>query len=86
MVNEIKDSENRYYNKYFIENRNNMKMMYRIIQNIIKLRANDGRNIKEIKTKEVCRLDDPVQMANSINSYFTNVANMITKSSLSFLP
>ena len=47
--------------------------------NSIKLKGNIGSNIKEIKTKEGSRLNDPVQIANNFNKYFNNVANEITK-------
>ena len=54
-------------------------MMWKGIQNISKLKANNGSNITEISTREGSRLNDPIQIAKSFNSYFINVTNEITK-------
>ena len=35
VVNEIKNSKNKYYNKYFNDNRNNMKMIWRGIRIVL---------------------------------------------------
>ena len=68
VVNEMNDSKNQYYNKHFNGNTNNIKIMWRGFRNIIKLKANVGSNITEIKTEDGCRLDDPVQIANNFNN------------------
>ena len=79
VVNEIKSSKKKYFDKYFNDNRNNIKMMWKGIRNIIKLKANNGSNITEINSIEGSRINDPIQIANSFNRYFSNVATEITK-------
>ena len=56
-----------------------MKMMWKGIRNINNLKTNNGSNITEINSKEGSTLNDPIQIANSFNSYFTNVAVEVTK-------
>ena len=53
--------------------------MERYFQIIIKLKANNGSNTTEINLNEGSRLSDPIQIANSSSSYFTNVAVEVTK-------
>ena len=54
-------------------------MMWKGIGNIIKLKANNCSNITEINSSEGSRINDPIQIANSFNRYFSNVATEITK-------
>ena len=79
VVNEIRSSKKKCFDKYFNDNRSNIKMMWKGIRNIIKLKANNGSNITEINSSEGSRINDPTQIANSFNRYFSNVATDITK-------
>ena len=54
-------------------------MMWEGIRNIIRLKANNGSIITEINSSEGSRINDPIQIANSFNRYFSNVATEITK-------
>ena len=56
-----------------------MKMMWKGIRNIIKLKANNCSSITEINSKEGSRLNDPIQIVNIFNSYFTTMTIVVTK-------
>ena len=79
VVNEIKSTKKKYFDKYFNDNRSNIKMMWKGNRNIIKLKANNGSNITEINSSEGSRINDPIQIANSFKRYFSSVATEITK-------
>ena len=79
VVIEIKSSKKKYFDKYFNDNRSNIKMMWKGIPNIIKVKANNGSNITEINSSEGSRINDPIRLANSFTRYFSNMATEITK-------
>ena len=78
-MNELKESKKNYYHQFFEENKNNMKMLWNDIKNIVSLKTNNLDTISYLMDKDGSQIYDPGKMANEFNYFFTNVANDITK-------
>ena len=79
VVNELRESKKNYYHHFFEENKNNMKMLWTGIKNIVSLKSNNLDTISYLMDNKGSRIYDPGRMANEFNHFFTNVANDITK-------
>ena len=79
VVNELREAKKKYYHQYFDDNKNNMKMLWTGIKNIISLKPGACNTISYLKDDDGSHISDPVKIANEFNNYFTNVANEITK-------
>ena len=79
VVNELRESKKNYYHHFFEENKNNMKMLWTGIKNIVSLKSNNLDTISYLMDNKGSRIYDPGKMANEFNHFFTNVANDITK-------
>ena len=78
-MNEILESKNIYYNKYFEENKSNMKMLWKGIKGIISLSPGKLDAISYLNSKDGTKISDSVKITTEFNNYFTNVASSITK-------
>ena len=79
VVNELRESKKNYYHQFFEDNKNNMKMLWNGIKNIVSLKTNNLDTISDLMNKEGSQIYDPGKMANEFNHFFTNAANDITK-------
>ena len=79
VVNEKRESKKNYYHHFFEENKNNMKMLWTGIKNIVCLKSNNLDTISYLVENKSSRIYGPGRMANEFNHFFTNVANDITK-------
>ena len=93
VVNELKASKRSYFQNYFAENKSNMKLLWKGIRSVIKMKSNNEINsIPNITDENGSMITDPGTITNNFNNYFLNVANEITnkiprnpKSPLSYL-
>ena len=77
----LRDSKSSYYKKYFRNNANNMKNLWKGINEIISNRKNakDNINCIEENNSEGSTITDSKEIANKFNKYFTNIAEKILK-------
>ena len=75
----IRQSKKSYFHLYFDEHKNNMKMLWKGIKNIISNRPGNFDSVRFLKEENGSKISDPVKIANEFNNYFTNVADNITK-------
>ena len=78
----LRDSKSHYYKNYFNTNANNVKNLWKGINEIISARKSFRDNINCIETKgkkDTITITDKKQIANTFNKYFTNVAGKILK-------
>ena len=78
VVNEIKNSKKSYFQNYFVENRSNMKLLWKGIRSVIKMKSGESNSIPFLTNKTGNKITDPNLIANNFNDYFINVANQIT--------
>ena len=78
ITNLTRQSKKAYYDKYFTENKNNLKKIWQGIKNIINIKSKNQDHptclISEEKT-----ISDPTEMAGKFNDFFTSVADNILK-------
>ena len=74
VVSEFRTSRINYYNKYFTEDKKNMKMLWTGIRSIINVKNARLNNISQI-IQAGKTINDPGEMAKSFNHYFVNVAS-----------
>ena len=79
IVNEIRESKKSYFHQYFDEHKDNMKMLWKGIKNIISIRPGNFDSVRFLKEENGSKISDPMKIANEFNNYFTNVADNITK-------
>ena len=79
IVNEIRESKKSHFHQYFDEHKNNMKMLWKGIKNIISIRPGNFDSVRFLKEENGSKISDPVKIANEFNNYFTNVADNTTK-------
>ena len=78
VVNELRASRISYYNKYFTEHKNNMKMLWSGIRSIINVKNARLNNILQI-VQDGKIISNLKEIAQSFNQYFVNVASNIDK-------
>ena len=71
---ELKNTRNKFYKNLFEKHRNNMKATWRAINKLLGKNKKSGCKSLIINNETVT---DPVIIANSFNTYFTNVATDI---------
>ena len=79
VVNELRESKKNDYHHFFEENKNNRKILWNGIKNIVSLKSKNFDTISYLMNNEGSHIYDPGKMANELNHFFTNVANDITK-------
>ncbi len=79
VVNKLKESKKNYYHQYFDENKNNMKMLWKGIKNIVNLKPKNLDTIQHITDINGSQITDPGKIANEFNQFFTNIASGIIK-------
>ena len=67
VVNELKESKKNYYHQYFDENKNNMKMLWKVIKNIVSLKSKNLDTISHLTDKNGSQIKDPGKIANEFN-------------------
>ena len=73
-----KDSKIEYYKKYFEENKNKSKSIWKGIRSIVNTNSNSRRDIKLLNENGKF-VTDPKKIASSFNKYFVNVGPDIDK-------
>ena len=68
-----------YYNYYFKTNRDNIKNTWKDIKSILNIN-NNPRNISKILVSNDTTSTDPIQIANTLNNFFTSIAAKRNKS------
>ena len=68
-----------YYNYYFKTNRDNIKNTWKDIKSILNTN-NNPRNIPKILVSNDTTSTDPIQIANTLNNFFTSIAAKRNKS------
>ena len=79
VVNNLRESKIKYYHNYFDENKNNMKILWKGINNIIRLKTKSIDSASHPVGDNGSHIYDSCKMANEFNHFFTNVATEITK-------
>ena len=79
VVNEIRKSKKNYYQQYFHENKNNMKLLWKGIKDVISFKPNKSDTFSHLIDDNGIKISDSVHIANEFNEYFTKVAEGITK-------
>ena len=79
VANEIKDSKLDYYQNFFKANGKNMKKVWTGIKSILSQNDRKHTNISQIKDISGNLISEDIQMSNTFNEYFVNVADKITK-------
>ena len=79
VVNEIRQSKKNYYQQYFDENKNNMKLLWKGIKDIISLTPNNTDTFSHLVDDNGLNISESTHIANKFNEYFTKVAERITK-------
>ena len=72
IVSLIRTSKKSHYQKYFIENTNNIRQTWKGIKSIINIRNTSKCRISSLKIDEEIS-SDPKVMANSFNNYFSSI-------------
>ena len=78
----LRDSKSSYYKSYFKNNADNIRNLWKGINEIISNRKNNRDGINCIETKEdnkTSTITDSKIIANKFNKYFTNIAEKILK-------
>ena len=65
-------SKKEYYSKYFEDNRTNSKKVWEGIKSIINIKNSKNNIISQLKVNEKS-IDDPNEIAKSLNDFFVNV-------------
>ena len=80
VVNEIRNNEKTCFHNYFTENKSNMKLLWKGIRSVIKMRSNSGEtnSIPFLTNDYGNKITDPSIIASNFNDYFINVASKIT--------
>ena len=80
VVNEIRNNKKTYFQNYFTENKSNMKLLWKGIRSVIKMKSNSGEtnSIPFLTNDDGSKITDPSSIANNFNDYFINVASKIT--------
>ena len=76
VVSELRASKIEYFNQYFAEHKSNMKMLWTGIKAIINIKRNKFYNISHL-TQNGKRIDNPKDIAQVFNQYFTKIAAKI---------
>ena len=79
VVNELRERKKIYYNQYFDENKNNIKMLWKGIKSIVNLMSNNPDAISYIEDYNGIRIKDLGEVANNLNYFFSNVSTDIAK-------
>ena len=69
---ELNKSKKEYYSKYFEDNRTNSKKVWEGIKSIINIKNSKNNIISQLKVNEKS-IDDPNEIAKSLNDFFVNV-------------
>ena len=78
VVNELRTSKIDYYEKYFTEHKDNIKMLWNGIRSIINVQNSKFNNISQIiQNGQIIK--NPKDITESLNQYFVNVADNIDK-------
>ena len=78
-VNEVKLSKKAYFQHYFAENKSNMKLLWKGIKNVIKMKNTGVTSLSPfIANENGTKIADPQLIASNFNEYFFNIANNIT--------
>jgi len=74
----LKDSKTHYYNRYYTNNRNNLRKTWQGIKEIVCQNSSQSKSPSFIKENNNIHSDD-VSKANCFNDYFTSVADKILR-------
>ena len=69
---ELNKSKKEYYSKYFEDNKTNSKKIWEGIRSIINIKKSKNNIISQLKVNEKS-IDDPNEIAKSLNDFFVNV-------------
>ena len=69
---ELIKSKKEYYSKYFEDNKTNSKKIWEGIKSIININKSKNNTISQLKVNEKS-IDDPIEIAKSLNDFFVNV-------------
>ena len=69
---ELNKSKKDYYSKYFEDNKSNSKKVWEGIKSIINIKNSKNNIISQLKVNEKS-IDDPNEIAKSLNDFFVNV-------------
>ena len=72
----IRSGKKKYYEKYFTDNKNNLKKVWKGIKQLINIKSKNYDNPTNIEIDGTL-ITDPVLISNSFNDYFTSVADNI---------
>ena len=78
VVSELRSSKTEYFNQYFAEHKSNMKMLWTGIKAIINIKRNKFYDISHL-TQNGKRIDNPKDIAQVFNQYFTDIAAKISE-------
>eukprot|EP00794_Sanderia_malayensis_P013289 gene13290-14664_t len=76
VVNEIRQSKKNYYQEYFHENKNNMKMLWKGIKDVISSKPKNCDAFSHLVSDDGSKISEPVNIANEFNEYFTKIDTM----------
>ena len=93
ITHSIRTSKRAYYKKYFKDNKNNLRKLWKGIKELVNIKSKNYDSPTCIQVNNV-NITDPTVISNSFNDYFTSIADDIlkqrkyngTKSHRDFLP
>ena len=70
-------SKKNYFQKILTDSKHNLKLLWKTINDITKFKNKQQESIKEIVNDENKTITDPVEMANTFNTYFSTIGSKL---------
>ena len=70
-------SKKNYFQKILTDSKHNLKLLWKIINDTTKFKNKQQESIKEIVNDENKTITDPVEMANTFNTYFSTIGSKL---------